>query len=138
MKKVSVYFLSLFFTLLAGQALAEKKVSPTSVDGATSVNATQAKALFDKGVLFVDVRSDKDWAAGRIPDAVHIELKKVYSEATLGKEMKKDEAAVIYCNGPSCLRSSKASAQAVGWGFSKIYYFREGYPAWKSAGYPTE
>jgi len=137
MKKLSVYFFTALFTLLSGQALAEK-VSPTSVDGATSVDATQAKALFDKGVLFVDVRSDKDWAAGRIPDAVHIELKKVFSEATLSKEMKKDEGAVIYCNGPSCLRSSKAAIKAVGWGFSKIYYFRDGFPAWKSAGYPTE
>lgn len=137
MKNLSVYFLTIFFSLLSGQALAEK-VSPLSVDGATSVDATQAKALFDKGVLFVDVRSDKDWAAGRIPDAVHIELKKIFNEATLGKEIKKDEAAVIYCNGPSCLRSSKASEKAVGWGFSKIYYFREGFPAWKSAGYPTE
>lgn len=137
MKKLSVYFFTALFTLLSGQVLAEK-VSPTSVDGATSVDATKAKALFDQGVLFVDVRSDKDWAAGRIPDAVHIELKKVFSEASLGKEMKKDEAAVIYCNGPSCLRSSKASIKAVGWGFSKIYYFRDGFPAWKSAGYPTE
>jgi len=138
MNKLSVYLLSLCFALASGHALAEEKVSPTTVDGATTVNATEAKALFDKGTLFVDVRSDKDWAAGRIPDAVHIELKKIFSEATLGKEMKKDEPVVIYCNGPSCLRSSKASVSAVGWGFSKVYYFREGYPAWKSAGYPTE
>lgn len=137
MKKLSIYFLTALFTILSGQALAGK-VSPTSVDGATSVDAAGAKALFDKGALFVDVRSNKDWAAGRIPDAVHIELKKVFNATSLGNEMKKDEAAIIYCNGPSCLRSSKATAKAVGWGFSKIYYFRDGFPAWKSAGYPTE
>jgi rhodanese-related sulfurtransferase len=135
-----------FFHILASLALAfaltgvanAKKVSPEAVDGATSVSAAEAKALFDKGVLFVDVRSDKDWGAGRIPDAEHIELKKVYNEDSLGKVAKKGEEVVIYCNGPSCLRSSKACVQAVGWGYSKVYYFREGYPAWKAAGYPVE
>ena len=50
----------------------------------------------------------------------------------------KDEAVVMYCNGHNCMRSSKASAMAVGWGYSKIYYFRDGFPAWKDAGYPVE
>ena len=117
---------------------AGKKISPTAVDGAKTVSAAEAKALFDKGVIFVDVRKNKDWDAGRVPDAVHIELKKVLNESTLGKEVKKDQEVVIYCNGPSCMRSSKASAKAVGWGYNKVYYFREGFPAWKSAGYPVE
>lgn len=123
---------------LALSAHAGGKVSPTSVDGATSVSAADAKGLFDKGVIFLDVRSDKDWSAGRIPDAVHIELKKKLNEASMGKEVKKGDPVVIYCNGASCTRSSKASAKAVGWGYSKVYYFRDGYPAWKSAGYPVE
>jgi len=69
---------------------------------------------------------------------VHIELKKIYSEETLGKEVGKSEPVVIYCNGESCMRSSKASAQAVAWGYTKVYYFRDGFPAWKTAGYPAE
>lgn len=138
MLKISSLFLTVLIFATSGQVLAAKKISPMTVDGATTVDTAKAKSLFDKGALFVDVRSDKDWAAGRIPDAVHIELKKVYSEATLSKELKKDEEVVIYCNGESCLRSSKASAQAVGWGFTKVYYYRDGFPAWKAAGYPTE
>ena len=129
------YITLLFFTALG---VSYAKESPTTVDGAKTVNATDAKALFDKGVLFVDVRSNKDWAAGRIPDAVHIELKKVFSEATLGKEVKKADPVVFYCNGVSCMRSSKASKKAVGWGFTNVYYYRLGYPDWKAAGYPTE
>lgn len=119
------------------QVIAEN-VSPMTVEGTTTVDTAKAKALFDEGVLFVDVRSDKDWSAGRIPDAVHIELKKVFSEETLSKELKKTEPVIIYCNGESCLRSSDASGQAVGWGFTKVYYYRDGFPAWKAAGYPTE
>lgn len=114
------------------------KVSPMSVDGAKTVTAAEAKGLFDKGSIFLDVRSDKDWGAGRIPDAIHIELKKKLNEESMGKQIKKGDVVVIYCNGASCLRSSKASVKAVGWGYSKVYYFRDGFPAWKSAGYPVE
>jgi len=123
---------------LVGITHAAGKVSPTSVDGAKSVNAAEAKALFDKGAIFVDTRKSKDWDAGRIPDAVHLDLKKKLSEETLGKEVKKSDAVVMYCNGESCMRSSKASVLAVGWGYSNVYYFRDGFPAWKAAGYPVE
>lgn len=139
MKNFASRFLIVLFSFASiTLAHAGDKVSPTSVAGTTSVNAAESKALFDKGVLFLDVRSDKDWSAGRIPDAIHIELKKKFNEESMGKEVKKDQEVVIYCNGESCLRSSKASAQAVGWGYSKVYYFRDGFPAWKAAGYPVE
>lgn len=123
---------------LSGSMTVMAAESPENVAGATTVDAAKAKALFDSGVLFVDVRSDKDWAAGRIPDAVHIELKKVFNEQSLGAEVKKDDPVVLYCNGHSCMRSSKAAANAVSWGFSKVHYFRDGFPAWKAAGYPVE
>ncbi|HED12318.1 MAG TPA: rhodanese-like domain-containing protein [Gammaproteobacteria bacterium] len=137
MKQLTLSFIILLFSV-ASPVTAGDKLSPTSINGATTVDAVKAKALFDKGVIFVDVRKDKDWNAGRIPDAVHIELKKVLSEKTLSKEVKKDQEVVIYCNGEKCMRSSKASAKAVSWGFSKVYYFRGGLPAWKAAGYPVE
>ena len=116
MIKMYSLMISVLMMLVMGPAFA--KESPTNVAGAKTVNAAEAKALFDKGVLFVDVRSNKDWGAGRIPDAVHIELKKVFSEETLTKETKKSDPVVIYCNGVGCLRSSKASVKAVGWGFT--------------------
>ena len=123
---------------LVGLAQAGDKVSPINVAGAKSVNAAEAKKLFDKGALFVDTRKDKDWNAGRVSDAIHLDVKKTFSEASLSKEAKKTDAVVMYCNGESCLRSSKAAAIAVGWGYSNIYYFRDGFPAWKAAGYPVE
>ncbi len=137
MKYFNLLLLSITLIITAPLAYANK-VSPEAVEGATIIDAAKAKELFDQGVIFIDVRKDKDWEAGRIPDAVHIELKKVLSAETLGKEVKQDEPMVIYCNGASCMRSSKASAKAVSWGFTKVYYFRLGFPAWKAAAYPTE
>lgn len=119
-------------------ALAEKKNSPTKIRGAVTIDAKKAKELFDKGVVFVDVRKDKDYAAGRVPDAIHIELHKVFSKETLAKAAKPDQPLVIYCNGHHCMRSSHATKQAVAWGYKKVYYFRDGFPAWKSSGYPVE
>ena len=78
------------------------------------------------------------WDAGRVPGAYHLELKTKFSEASLADVVGKGDEVVIYCNGASCMRSSSACAEAVKWGFSKVYYFRDGLPAWDAAGYPVE
>ena len=138
MKTFLTTFVTLTLLITTPLINAEEKTSPETVAGAITINASEAKKLFDQEVMFIDVRKDKDWTAGRIPGAEHIELKKVYSEKTLGEFVKKDQLVVIYCNGPKCLRSSKASAMAVDWGFKKVRYFRGGLPAWKAASYPVE
>lgn len=124
--------------LMMALPMAQAAESPATVAGATTIDGAKAKALFDKGVVFVDMRTDKDWGAGRIPGAVHLELSKVFSDASLGAKVKKDQDVVMYCNGVSCLRSSEASAKAVGWGYKKVHYYRLGFPDWKAAGYPVE
>lgn len=113
-------------------------VSPKTINGATTVDAKKAKQLFDQGALFVDVRRDSDWDNDRIPDALHLELKKVFSKESLLEEAKIDDPVVLYCNGEKCLRSTKATILAVEWGFKKIYFFRDGFPAWKQASFPVE
>lgn len=112
--------------------------SPLRVEGATRVDPTEAKALFDRGAVFVDVRKGIDWEAGRIPHAVHLELADRFNEAALNAIVAPDEPVVFYCNGANCPRSSIAARRAVLWGYSRVYYFREGFPAWTRAGYPVE
>jgi rhodanese-related sulfurtransferase len=124
------------FTLCIPAIAAE--VSPQAIDGAVTVDTAKAKALFDQEVAFVDVRKDSDWDAGRIPGAIHLDIKSRFSEDSLSGEIKREEPVVIYCNGASCMRSSDASAMAVSWGFSKVHYYRDGFPAWKAAGNPVE
>ncbi|OUS24783.1 hypothetical protein A9Q99_23605 [Gammaproteobacteria bacterium 45_16_T64] len=129
---------SILLLTLSTMLFAADKISPETVTGATTVNASEAKALFDQGVLFVDVRKDKDWNAGRIPDALHLNVKTLFNAENLLKEIKKTDPVVVYCNGPSCMRSSKAAKMTVEWGFTKVNYFRGGLPAWKAAGYSVE
>lgn len=137
MKRFMHIALAGMLVLLAGSALA-KEDSPLTVAGATTVDTAKARALFDQGVAFVDARKDSDWEAGRIPGAIHLDVKKALTEEALAAEVKKDEPVVFYCNGKKCHRSSKASAMAVGWGWKKVYYYRDGFPAWKAAGNPVE
>ena len=98
------------------------------VTGATTVAVNEVKALYDRGVPFVDVRGLADWNIGHIQGAVHLELKEVFSQAALLAVVRKNEELVIHCEGIKCLRSSKFCAKAVEWGFTKVYYFRAGFP----------
>ena len=138
LRKFLVTVIVAFSTIAMTNPAVASEVSPTEIDGATTVDAHEAKSLFDEGLLFVDTRKDSDWEAGRIPDAEHLELKTVFNEASLSEIASKDQPLVFYCNGEHCMRSSKACAKAVSWGFQNVYYFRDGFPAWKAAGYPVE
>jgi len=132
-----LFIITLFFMpVLAVNAA--KKISPETVSGATTVDTQQAKVLFDQGAIFLDVRSNRDWEAGRIPGSKHLELKKVYSQETLSEIASPDDRLVIYCNSKGCLRSSKACIKAVEWGYKNVYYYRLGYPDWQSNGYAIE
>lgn len=126
------------FAAVATMGPAAAETSPETVPGAQTVTVDQAADLFDAGAIFVDVRKSSDFDAGRIPGAVHLDVKSDFTEDALTAVVGKDQDVVIYCNGHSCLRSSDASAMAVGWGFAKVRYLRDGYPAWDAAGLPVE
>jgi rhodanese-related sulfurtransferase len=126
------------FAVTIGNSVLAGAESPLTIDGAETIDTDTARSLFDQEVAFVDVRKGSDWDAGRVPGAIHLDIKSAYSEDSLVSEVKKDEMVVIYCNGASCMRSSDASKMAVNWGFSNVKYYRDGFPAWKAAGNPVE
>lgn len=128
--------LMMSFILLPFAAFASE--SPAHVDGATTITADQAYELFEQNVLFVDVRKPSDYESGRIPGAVHLDIKSNFTKETLAEVSKPADMVVIYCNGFSCMRSSQASAMAVEWGYTNVQYLREGFPSWDEAGYPVE
>ena len=116
----------------------DTEVSPSFIPGATSIDVVEARQLYDRGVMFIDTRPEFDWNTGHVAGAVLLELEKMFTEEALSELIDRAEEAVIYCQGSRCLRSAKATEKAVLWGFEKIYYFRDGYPAWNAAAYPIE
>jgi tetratricopeptide (TPR) repeat protein len=111
--------------------------APLEIEGATTIDATEAKALFDRGVPFVSVRSDPPWKRGHIAGAVHLHRGHDVTEAKLSKVVAKDEEVVIYACGARCGVTARAVAIAVSLGFEKVYFFRKGFSSWKAAGYPV-
>lgn len=129
----------LLFMLIPLAIVAGEQVSPEAISGATTIDTTTAKHLFDHGAVFIDVRNDADWEVGRIPGALHMDLEHTLTTERLSAAVPdKAQGVVMYCNGPKCLRSSAATAKAVAWGFTTVYYYRLGFPAWQGAGYPVE
>jgi tetratricopeptide (TPR) repeat protein/rhodanese-related sulfurtransferase len=107
--------------------------------GATTIDVKTAKALHDRDVPFVDVHDRWPW--GHIPGAYFRELwTGEFNEVRLFEIVDKAEEVVIYSSGGGRAHGSAANAcaQALTWGFQKVYFFAEGLPRWKTAGYPVE
>lgn len=130
--------LPLVLLFLVTSALAAD-LAPAKVVGASTIGTVTAKMLFDKGFIFIDVRRAEDFNSGHIPGARHLAINsEKFTEENLSAIVKKDQAVVFYCNGLNCKGSSIASEKAVAWGWSKVLYYREGWPQWKEAGLAVE
>ncbi|MBF0220435.1 MAG: rhodanese-like domain-containing protein [Gammaproteobacteria bacterium] len=112
--------------------------SPLTVEGTTAIDNAKAKQLFDEGVTFIDVRTQEGFDKGRIPDSILLDLKKGFSKEALAAVVSPADPLVIYCQGPKCERAATAASNAVSWGYTKVYYYRDGFPGWKKANYPVE
>jgi len=125
--------------LMTSVAFAGKTPSPKNIDGATTIKAEQAKKLWKEGVTFIDTRKGSDWEAGRVPGAVHINVEKPeFTKEKVLEYVGLNEPVVSYCNAKLCHRSAMAAKKLVEFGFTKVYYYRDGFPSWKNAGYPYE
>jgi rhodanese-related sulfurtransferase len=118
--------------------------SPETVAGATTVDAAKAHELWTQRAVFIDVRKKGQFDSGRIPGAINLAYgpeitgDQPFNAAALETHVGKNDPVVIYCNAKGCDRSSWGAALALEWGWTKVYYFRLGYPSWKTAGYPVE
>ena len=85
--------------------------------------------------MVIDARKPFDWERGHIDGAVHIVNTEMTKEK-LAAVARRDQPIVFYCNGPKCYRSGDASAKAVGWGWTRVYWFRGGTEEWAAKNFP--
>jgi len=122
--------------------------SPEVLPGATIPTAEQVKKLMGQGVPLFDVRPQAHYREAHIPGAVNVPYqmnspKEVdYDDGVDAfdiAKLPKDKAApmIFQCNGAECWYSYKAARYMVKRGYTKIYWFRTGLPAWKATGYPV-
>ena len=123
--------------------------SPEVLAGVTIPTAEQVRQLMAQGVPLFDVRPVAHYREAHIPGAVNVpyqmnSLKEVdYDDAVdafdLNKLPKDKNAPMIFqCNGAECWYSYKAARYMAKRGFTKVYWFRTGLPAWKGAGFPVQ
>lgn len=123
--------------------------SPEVLPGATIPTAEQVKKLMAQGVPLFDVRPLAHYREAHIPGAVNVTYqmnspKEVdYDDSVDGfdvSKLPKDKNApmIFQCNGAECWYSYKAARYMVKRGYTKVYWFRTGLPAWKGAGYPVQ
>ena len=79
-----------------------------------------------KGMMLLDIRSDKEYGQGHIPGAAHVPLSEIGDRV---KKLKKDKELVVYCQNGS--RSIWAIKRLMGMGYKNLYNLKGGYNAWK-------
>ncbi len=119
--------------------------TPRSLPGAQVVDAATVTQLMQRGARYIDTRTDAEFKAGHVPGAqlvpyVEKSPKDADYDARLDQfdttQLGSNRAAelIFACNGPECWKSYKASQAALKAGFSKVHWFRGGFPEWRSAG----
>jgi rhodanese-related sulfurtransferase len=149
MKKIVVLSVLCVMVLAASTALAEKPLTPASLKGATVVDDAFVKANHGKIKIF-DVRKKAEYVESHIAGAISVPYEEK-SELAVNFDASKDqfdlskfpkdknEPIIVYCNGPRCWKSYKAAVLLMKAGHTKIDWYRnEGFPGWKSKGYPVE
>ncbi len=104
-----------------------------------NIDLATAKAMHERGVLFVDVRNQDEFDLGHIPDAIFINIREIdFLEKFTQAVEDKEREVVFYCRGTSCSRSSDAVRLVTREGYVNAYNLGVGMPGWKGAGYEVQ
>ncbi len=99
----------------------------------SEITAAQAYEKRHAGALFVDVRTQEEWAQGHIANSTLIPLDELPDRLS---ELPRDRDIVVICHtGVRAKQGATILSQA---GFRKVSCLTGGLQAWVDAGYPIE
>ena len=108
---LAIYLIFKLFGFLG--RLGIKQISPKELDQ-------------KKGMMLLDVRTDREHKSGHIPGSVHIPFSAIGDKI---KKLRKDKELVVYCQNGN--RSIWAIKRLMGMGFTNLHNLKGGYGAWK-------
>ena len=108
---IAIYLIFKLFGVLG--RLGIKQISPKELD-------------LKKGMVLLDVCTDKEYERGHIPGAVHVPLSEIGDRV---KKLKKDKEIVVYCQNGS--RGVWAIKRLMGMGYTSLFNLKGGFNAWK-------
>jgi rhodanese-related sulfurtransferase len=136
-----------FGVLNASVAMAAE--TPAALPGVKVVSAEEVKKMLDSAVPVIDTRVAAEYAEKTIKGAISVPYKEK-SAKDAGFDPSQDQfdlsklpgdkgaPLVFFCNSGECWKSYKASVVAHKAGYTKINWFRGGFPEWSSKGLPTQ
>jgi rhodanese-related sulfurtransferase len=129
--------------LLAGVLVAVSGMAAAADDGvpkgAIIVQAEDVIRLAREhdDLILIDSRSRSDREMGYIEDSLSLPDDQTNC-TTLSQVSKRfDQPMVFYCNGVKCGRSHHAVQMASSCGYSKLYWFKDGYEEWREKHFPV-
>jgi rhodanese-related sulfurtransferase len=143
---MKVFKMLTFSTVMFFSTLSLAVDTPDSLEGAKIVSAKEASDLIGKGAKLFDVRVASEFAEEHIKGATSVPYgekskKEIAYDATQDKfddSKLPAENMIFQCNGQDCWKSYKAAKWALGKGKKNVFWFRGGFPEWKTAGLPVE
>jgi rhodanese-related sulfurtransferase len=111
------------------------------------ISLEEAKALHDKGVIFIDARTYVEFTEGHIAGAMHCDKK--YFDGAAPKKVRDylpGQEVVVYCHGAECTDSEAVVKRliALNLGIGPYHIIKDGFPGWQEKnkvdpqGYPID
>ena len=100
-----------------------------------------ARWFFDRqGVVFLDARSSREYAAGRIPGAINLSISNFEKQKTVLLGIPLSATIIVYCSGVTCRSSLKIAEWTKDYLGDRrnVYVFLDGFPVWEKAKFPVE
>ena len=104
--------------------------------GYHEIKSAKAIALLKQhqGLIILDIRTEKEYLAGHIIKAKHVDYYKNDFKAQLGK-LNRKKPYLVHCASGG--RSGKAMRLFKDLGFTRIYHMNDGFKGWEKAGLPV-
>lgn len=100
----------------------------------TTLSAQQATIAANRGGLFVDIRTEDEFASGHIHGSKNISLAKIRAGETKPLDKFKDAPIVTVCNYGNSARTAAALLDKAG--FTKVSVLQGGLQGWRGANMP--
>jgi rhodanese-related sulfurtransferase len=104
--------------------------------GGNEIGTLEATRLMNQGLsLVLDIRDEKDFAAGHLPRARHVPLKELGGRVGEFTKFKEKPVIVTDRGGPRAGAACRVLRAA---GFTNVFQLKGGVPAWQQASLPVE
>lgn len=125
MKKVFLFLFLIIIIFLISFFLKENFfILSTEKIGTISLKDLKNKISRNEDFILFDVRSEIEYKAGHLPNALNLSYNKIDKETI--SEFPKDKEIIVYCSNKNCSLSEKAAFKLKRLGFKNVLNFKEG------------